>query len=131
VLLTDDETMRGLNRQFRKKNKPTDVLSFPAPELEDPPLKRSRTRHAGDVAISLTTAARQAEAFEHPLEVEVKILLLHGLLHLAGFDHETDGGEMARREAELRQKFGLPAGLIARSGDSVGDSKKQRRRVRS
>jgi len=70
---------------------------------------------AGDLAISLETAARQAIRFGHTLAEEVRILLLHGLLHLAGFDHETDAGEMSIREADLREELGLPAGLIARS----------------
>ena len=115
VLLADDSTMKRLNKTFRGKNKATDVLSFPAgpstvffgepgcPEL------------AGDLAISLETAARQAVRYGHTLGEEVRILLLHGLLHLAGFDHENDQGEMAAREAELRQKLGLPSGLIARA----------------
>ena len=115
VLLADDATLKRLNKTFRGKNKATDVLSFPAGpstvffgEPDAPEL-------AGDLAISLETAARQAGRFGHTLLEEVKILLLHGLLHLAGFDHETDTGEMAAREAELRAGLGLPAGLIARS----------------
>lgn len=107
VLLTSDEEIRRLNRIFRKKNKATDVLSFPAPqELAE--------EHAGDLAISLDTAALQAESFGHSLNDEVKILLLHGLLHLAGMDHEVDSGEMAAREAELRAELQLPGSLIAR-----------------
>jgi len=107
VLLTSDEEMRRLNRTFRKKNKATDVLSFPAPE-------ELAEEHAGDLAISLDTAARQAESFGHSLNDEVKILLLHGLLHLAGMDHEVDSGEMAAREAELRAELKLPVSLIER-----------------
>src|SRR6187402_1179554 len=94
VLLTNDETMRQLNRQYRRKNKPTDVLSFPAAM----PGPSTRTRIAGDLAISLETADKQAASFGHSLEIEVKILLLHGLLHLHGMDHETDDGQMARKE---------------------------------
>ena len=115
VLLADDATLKRLNKTFRGKNKTTDVLSFPAGpstvffgEPDAPEL-------AGDLAISLETATRQASRFGHTLLEEVKILLLHGLLHLAGFDHETDSGEMAAREAELRGELGLPAGLIART----------------
>jgi probable rRNA maturation factor len=107
VLLADDSTLRRLNRTFRGKNKPTDVLSFPAPE------EISET-HAGDLAISLETAARQAAAYGHDLRDEVRILLLHGLLHLSGLDHETDDGEMATREAELRRELRLPTTLIER-----------------
>jgi probable rRNA maturation factor len=105
VLLADDATLRRLNRTFRGKNKATDVLSFPAmPESEV----------AGDLAISLETAARQAKQFGHTLRDEVRVLLLHGTLHLAGFDHEVDRGEMAAREAELRRELRLPTSLIAR-----------------
>jgi probable rRNA maturation factor len=106
VLLADDATLRNLNKTFRHKNKATDVLSFPAAEnLDD---------HAGDLAISLDTAARQAAAFGHSLRDEVRILLLHGLLHLSGLDHEIDDGEMAAREGELRRELRLPVTLIER-----------------
>jgi probable rRNA maturation factor len=126
VLLADDATLRRLNRTFRGKDKATDVLSFPAGpttvffgDPEGPGL-------AGDLAISLETAARQAAQFGHSLRDEVRVLLLHGVLHLAGFDHEQDTGEMAAREAELREKLGLPAGLIARvSGGSKGKGKQR------
>lgn len=107
VLLTSDAEIKRLNRIFRGKNKPTDVLSFPAPQ-------EIAGQHAGDLAISLDTAARQAESFGHSLADEVRILLLHGLLHLAGMDHEVDSGEMAAREAELRRELRLPVTLIER-----------------
>ncbi|HWW23507.1 MAG TPA: rRNA maturation RNase YbeY [Edaphobacter sp.] len=107
VLLADDATLRRLNKTFRGKNKATDVLSFPAPaEIADD--------HAGDLAISLETANRQAETYRHSLRDEVRILLLHGLLHLSGLDHEIDDGEMAAREAELRVELGLSNSLIER-----------------
>jgi probable rRNA maturation factor len=115
VLLADDATLKRLNRTFRAKNKPTDVLSFPAgpttvffSEPDAPAL-------AGDLAISLETATRQAAEFGHTLRDEVRLLLLHGVLHLAGFDHEADSGEMAAREDELRHKLRLPSTLIART----------------
>ena len=108
VLLTNDAEMKRLNRSFRGKNKATDVLSFPA-------ANEISMTHAGDLAISLDTASRQAEDFGHSLRDEVRILLLHGLLHLAGFDHETDTGEMAEREAELRKRLKLPVTLIERA----------------
>lgn len=114
VLLTDDEALRELNRTYRKMDKATDVLSFPAGE----PVKatgRKAEVPGGDIAISLATAARQAQAFGHDLKTEVKVLLLHGTLHLSGMDHETDGGQMARRERALRKQFDLPLGLIQRS----------------
>ena len=107
VLLTSDAEIKRLNRIFRGKNKPTDVLSFPAPD-------EIVFEHAGDLAISLETAAEQAERFGHSLSDEVRILLLHGLLHLAGMDHEVDSGEMAEREAELRRELKLPVTLIER-----------------
>ena len=106
ILLTGDAEIKRLNRQFRGKNKPTDVLSFPAgPEAD----------YAGDLAISLDTAARQAADHAHTLADELRILILHGLLHLAGLDHETDAGEMARRELALRQQLRLKTTLIERT----------------
>ena len=108
VLLTTDERLRELNRDFRSQDVPTDVLSFPLEAGAD-------ERYAGDLAISVETAARQAESFAHPLLTEIQILVLHGLLHLAGLDHETDHGQMAQRERVLRERFGLPAGLIQRA----------------
>ena len=110
VLLAGDATVRRLNRQFRGKNKATDVLSFPAL----PVAEGGDARLAGDIAISLETAERQAAEFGHTLQDEVRVLLVHGLLHLQGMDHETDEGEMAAREAELRGVLGLPGGLIER-----------------
>jgi len=118
VLLTGDAQIRQMNRDYRGKDVPTDVLSFPAAGLEA--RDRRRTRLAGDLAVSLQTAARQAQAFGHPLESEVKILLLHGLLHLAGLDHESDSGQMARRERRLRKELALPSGLIQRSRVGAG-----------
>jgi probable rRNA maturation factor len=111
VLLTTDAALRRLNNDFLGKNKPTDVLSFPAPPA-------FAAQHAGDLAISLETAARQAASYDHPLAAEIKILLLHGLLHLAGFDHETDDGEMATRETLLRAELRLPYTLIERTTKS-------------
>jgi len=108
VLLADDPTLRQLNKNFRSKDKPTDVLSFPAPT-------NFASKHAGDLAISLETAARQAATHGHPLPDEIKILILHGLLHLSGEDHETDNGEMAAREATLRRELRLPTTLIERT----------------
>jgi probable rRNA maturation factor len=113
VLLAGDRRIRQLNREFRRKDRSTDVLSFPAPQ------NPGADAVAGDLAISVETAARQAQAFAHPLAVELQILMLHGLLHLAGYDHEMDSGEMARKEAALRRRFGLAAGLIERSGQKT------------
>jgi len=108
VLLADDSTLRHLNNTLRGKNKPTDVLSLPAPTA-------FAKKHVGDLAISLETANRQAKTYGHTLAEETKILLLHGLLHLSGEDHETDNGEMASREATLRRELRLPATLIERT----------------
>jgi probable rRNA maturation factor len=108
VLLAGDTVLRRLNRDWRGKDKATDVLSFPAPtELAE--------ISAGDLAVSLETAARQAEEHGHALRDEVRVLLLHGLLHLSGMDHEADKGEMAEREALLRKELRLKSGLIART----------------
>jgi probable rRNA maturation factor len=106
LLLTDDDGIRRLNRHFRGKNKSTDVLSFPAAE--------PRFGVAGDLAISVETAARQAASEGHSLRIELRVLILHGMLHLAGYDHEADDGEMAAAESELRSRLRLPQGLIER-----------------
>jgi probable rRNA maturation factor len=114
VLLTGDAQIRELNRRFRKKDKATDVLSFPAAREAD-----AKNRLAGDLAVSLETAIRQASEMGHTLEAELKILLLHGLLHLAGLDHETDTGAMRRKENRLRRRFGLPLTLIERNSPAA------------
>jgi probable rRNA maturation factor len=118
VLLTSDAELKRLNHTYRGKNKATDVLSFPTPP-------EVAAVYAGDLAISLDTAARQAAVFSHSLEVEVKVLLLHGLLHLDGEDHETDDGEMAAREAELRSQLKLPLSLIDRVANPVKSANKR------
>jgi probable rRNA maturation factor len=116
VLLTTDDGIRGLNRRFRKKNKATDVLSFPA---------ETGFGLAGDLAISVDTAARQASEQGHGLGVELRVLMLHGLLHLAGMDHEMDDGAMAKREAKLRAKLKLPLGLIERVETGAAGGRKK------
>ena len=110
-LITGDADLRRLNREFRGLDYATDVLSFPAapPAPPAPP-----ARHLGDLAISLARARAQALAFGHDAEQEVEILMLHGLLHLLGFDHEADGGRMARAEKRWRARLGLVTGLIER-----------------
>jgi probable rRNA maturation factor len=105
VRITSNRELQELNCRFRRKDKPTDVLSFPS----DMPML------AGDIAISGDIAATNAAEIGHPPETELKILILHGLLHLAGYDHETDNGDMQARETELRQRLGLPTGLIERA----------------
>ena len=108
MLLTSNREMRQLNRSFRGKDKPTDVISFPSVDVVS-------KEFAGDLAISVDIAAANAKNFGHSTEAEICVLILHGLLHLAGYDHETDGGEMARKEQRLRAKLGLPLNLIART----------------
>lgn len=103
--LMDDAGIRALNRIFRRHDAATDVLSFPG----------AAPGYAGDIAISLDTAGRQARAQRHSVDTEVRILLLHGLLHLSGLDHETDNGDMRRQERDLRLQLGLPPGLIERA----------------
>jgi probable rRNA maturation factor len=105
VALVSDARMRALNRQFRGKDKVTDVLSFPA-----------ETRgFLGDVVIAAGVAKKQAKVAGHSLNTEIRVLTLHGLLHLLGYDHSSDDGKMARIEARLRKKAGLPEGLIERA----------------
>jgi probable rRNA maturation factor len=110
VLLADDAILKRLNRAYRGKNKATDVLSFPAAVNEF----AGADQTAGDLAISLETAAKQATVYGHSLRDELRILMLHGLLHLNGLDHEIDDGEMAAREAELRKDLRLSNTLIER-----------------
>ncbi len=105
-LISDDAELRRLNRQFRKKDYPTDVLSFrPA----------DQNGQLGEIAISIDRARAQAAEFGHTVEDEVRILMLHGMLHLTGLDHERDNGRMARIEARWRARLGLRPGLIERS----------------
>jgi probable rRNA maturation factor len=112
ILLTTDPAIRKLNRQFRGMNKATDVLSFPSSGAF--PGLPAHLQTAGDLAIGVPTALKQALQQGHSLSTEVKVLMLHGLLHLAGLDHESDSGQMARRERLLRGKLKLPQGLIER-----------------
>ena len=109
VMVTSSRELRRLNRQFRGKDKPTDVLSFPA-------IDGSTNGLAGDVAISADIAADNARRLGHTAADEIKILALHGVLHLAGYDHEEDHGEMSQKEARLRRVLALPVGLIERNG---------------
>lgn len=122
VLLTGDAEIKRLNRSFRGKNKATDVLSFPAAEEAE--------GIAGDLAISLETALQQANEHGHSLRDEVRILLLHGLLHLHGEDHENDAGEMAAREVALRRALKLPIGLIERAGPAISMQRPSTRKTR-
>jgi probable rRNA maturation factor len=111
LLVTSSTAIRALNRQFRGKNKATDVLSFPAVR---PAGQNERQKLAGEIAISADVARENSARLGHPVAQEIKILALHGILHLAGFDHERDNGEMARKEATLRRALRLPPALIER-----------------
>jgi probable rRNA maturation factor len=137
IAFTTDRAMRQLNLAFRGVNAATDVLSFPAGEARRGPASRSggapdrrstgrdsksfNINSLGDVAIALGVARRQARAERHSLETELKILALHGLLHLIGYDHERDQGHMQRAEERLRRRAGLPTGLIARAPHGTPD----------
>ena len=114
VLVTTNAEMKSLNRRFRGKDKATDVLSFPAPP------GGLRKQFVGEIAISAEIAAQNAHALGHTAAQEVKILVLHGILHLHGYDHERDNGQMARRERQLRAQLRLPDGLIERATDKRG-----------
>ena len=118
VCLVSDAEIAGMNQSFRKKHGPTDVLSFPAVKLRKP--QRSRRRFIssasvssdseeslGDIAIAPAVAKRNAKNYGRTLPAELKILILHGVLHLLGFDHEADRGEMDRTEKKLRRRLGL------------------------
>jgi len=111
VLVTGSAAMRTLNARFRGKNKATDVLSFPSAQA----LPAGRPDFAGEIAISADIAAQNAARLGHSVASEVKLLALHGILHLAGMDHEHDNGQMARKEAELRRVLRLPATLTERA----------------
>jgi probable rRNA maturation factor len=106
VLIADNRRLRELNRRFRDKNAPTDVLSFPHAE-------------GGDIAISAEIAQKNAGRYKHSPAAELKILILHGMLHLAGHDHENDQGQMATIEAGLRARLKLPSSLIGRANGTA------------
>ena len=104
VVVGSDDALRRANRVYRGKRTTTDVLSFPDGD----------GGRLGDILISAGQAQRQAERFDHRIEDEFKVLVLHGVLHLLGYDHETDNGRMRRAETRWRRKFGLPAGVVER-----------------
>jgi probable rRNA maturation factor len=118
VMLTDNREIRALNLRFKGTDRATDVLSFPAPVFV--------RGFAGDIAVSVEIAAKNARLLGHPTSDEIRILVVHGVLHLAGYDHESDNGEMARREQLVRKRLGLPTGLIERNGARRGQ-----RRIKS
>jgi probable rRNA maturation factor len=144
IALVTDGRVRTLNQQYRRKNTLTDVLSFPdsspgplrnGSRIPDPALRRAqgipsvprdasrlRSSHLGDIVIATGVARRQAREAGHSYATELRVLALHGLLHLLGYDHDSphDAGRMARAEARLRRKSGLAAGLIERTGTPAG-----------
>ena len=138
VALVSDRRMRSLNRSFRGVDSATDVLSFPtfapasrvsrsagaavgkpAPASPRAASRQDGAAALGDIVIATGVAARQAREAGHALGTELRVLALHGLLHLLGFDHETDGGAMARAERRLRRKGALREGLIERVGPAI------------
>ena len=110
VVVVRDRVIRSLNRKYRRSDRATDVLSFPAGEAQ-PGDRRSSVAEAqrfiGDIAISMDSALRQAESAGHSLQREVDELLIHGVLHLCGYDHATDRGQMNRIELRLRKRLGI------------------------
>jgi probable rRNA maturation factor len=112
VRLIGDTEMARLNETYRKKNGPTDVLSFPVEENGKPgslaqQVRRARGKFLGDIAIAPAVARKNAKSLKRSLPAELKVLILHGVLHLLGYDHETDQGEMERVEKRLRQRLGI------------------------
>ena len=107
LILTNDMEIKELNKLHRQKDKPTDVLSFPLENIPGMPL--------GSIVISIDTAKKGAKEFGHSVEDEIKLLFIHGLLHLLGYDHEIDNGEMRAKEKEIIEKFNLPKSLIIRN----------------
>jgi probable rRNA maturation factor len=121
VALVSDDRVRALNKTYRRKDDTTDVLSFPAEPSPQPsalspkPSALSPKPFLGDIVIARGVARRQAREARHSENTELRVLALHGLLHLLGYDHEQDHGRMQRVERRLRRKGGLPQGLIERA----------------
>jgi len=120
IALVSDARIRALNKTYRRTDRATDVLSFPARERRE---RRSRSAGAtgeflGDIVIARRMAERQAREAGHSRFTELRVLALHGLLHLLGYDHERDRGAMRRLEQRLRRKGGLREGLIERAAKS-------------
>ncbi len=107
LILTTNDEIQALNKTYRGVDKPTDVLSFPLNEAPHAPL--------GSIVISVEKAQEEAKEHDHSVEEEVALLFLHGLLHLLGYDHETDSGEMRAKEKEIIEHFNLPQSLIIRN----------------
>ncbi len=105
LILTDNKEIQKLNKTYRQKDMPTDVLSFP---IND-------NFHLGSIVISVDKAKEVSDKLGHSVEDEIKLLFIHGLLHLLGYDHEVDNGEMREKETEIIKKFNLPDSLIIRN----------------
>ena len=119
VLISGNRRLQELNRQFRGKDRPTDVLSFPT---------NGEDNAGGDIAISAELARSNAARYRHSSSDELRILILHGMLHLAGHDHETDGGRMAKLEARLRSQLKLPGSLIERAASDGRNDRRLKKR---
>ncbi|MEA3433912.1 MAG: rRNA maturation RNase YbeY [Campylobacterota bacterium] len=116
LIITDNEGIQELNQEYRDKNKPTDVLSFP---MDAPFTEQSIFgMPLGSIVISADLVREKANALGHNIQDELSLLFIHGLLHLLGFDHETDDGEMRVREKEIIEAFDLPSSLIVRTTES-------------
>ncbi len=107
VLLTDNKKIRQINKEYRNIDKETDVISFPFEDIPHSPL--------GSVVISVQKAKEEANRLNHSVEDEITLLFIHALLHLLGFDHEKDSGEMREKEKEIIDRYNLPKSLIIRS----------------
>ncbi|MCW8820668.1 MAG: rRNA maturation RNase YbeY [Sulfurovum sp.] len=113
LIITDDKTIQELNAEYRGKNSATDVLSFP---VEAPFTEQSIFgMPLGSIIIAESYVKEKAETFGHSIQDELSLLFIHGMLHLLGFDHECDDGEMRMREKELIEQFDLPNSLIVRT----------------
>ena len=113
LIITDNESIQELNQEHREKDKPTDVLSFP---MDAPFTEQSIFgMPLGSIVISADFVKQKADEFEHTIQDELSLLFIHGLLHLLGFDHEVDDGEMRAREKEIIEGFDLPSSLIVRT----------------
>lgn len=108
LIFTNSEKIREINKKFRGKDKPTDVLSFP---LIDVP----HSDFLGSIVINLDLVDKVSKDLKHSFDDEISLLFIHGLLHLLGFDHEIDNGEMRKKESEIIEKFSLPESLIIRN----------------
>jgi len=109
LMLTDNNEIQQINKEFRHKDSPTDVISFPYKEMPMSPL--------GSIVISLDYIEKGAEHYGHSREDEFTLLFIHGLLHLLGYNHECDKGEMRQKEKEIIEAFSLPSSLIVRTAD--------------